>query len=101
MLAMENGPSKVRAAEGPPIAPQPSSPKLAMSVASKGAGSRMLGTDHLSVFMHSVARLTRRSRRSLCSLCSLGRSALRTCLGMATPLLPEQALHAERRLPGR
>ena len=32
---------------------------------------------------------------------SLGRSALRTCSGMASPLLPEQALHAERRLPGR
>jgi len=32
---------------------------------------------------------------------SLGRSALRTCSGMASPFLPEQALHAERRLPGR
>ena len=32
---------------------------------------------------------------------SLGRSALRTCSGMASPLFPEQALHAERRLPGR
>ena len=32
---------------------------------------------------------------------SLGRSALRTCLGMASPLSPKQALHAERRLPGR
>ena len=32
---------------------------------------------------------------------SLGRSALRACSGMALPLLPEQALHAERRLPGR
>jgi len=32
---------------------------------------------------------------------SLGRSALRACSGMASPLLPEQALHAERRLPWR
>jgi len=32
---------------------------------------------------------------------SLGRSALRTCSGMASPLLPDQALHAERRLPWR
>ena len=32
---------------------------------------------------------------------SLGRSALRDCSGMASPLLPEQSLHAERRLPGR
>ena len=32
---------------------------------------------------------------------SLGRSALRTCSGMAAPFCPEQALHAERRLPGR
>ena len=32
---------------------------------------------------------------------SLGRSALRACSGMASPLLPEQSLHAERRLPGR
>ena len=32
---------------------------------------------------------------------SLGRSALRACSGMAWPLLPEQSLHAERRLPGR
>ena len=32
---------------------------------------------------------------------SLGRSALRACSGMASPLLPEQPLHAERRLPGR
>ena len=32
---------------------------------------------------------------------SLGRSALRACSGMASPLLPEQSLHAERRLPWR
>jgi hypothetical protein len=32
---------------------------------------------------------------------SLGRSALRACSGMASPFLPEQSLHAERRLPGR
>lgn len=32
---------------------------------------------------------------------SLGRSALRTCSGMAAPLLPVQVLHAERRLPRR
>ena len=32
---------------------------------------------------------------------SLGRSALRACSGMASPLFPEQSLHAERRLPGR
>ena len=32
---------------------------------------------------------------------SLGRSALRTCSGMASPFFPEQALHAERRLPWR
>jgi hypothetical protein len=32
---------------------------------------------------------------------SLGRSALRACSGMASPLLPELALHAERRLPWR
>jgi hypothetical protein len=32
---------------------------------------------------------------------SLGRSALRTRSGMAAPLLPEQLLHAERRLPWR
>ncbi len=32
---------------------------------------------------------------------SLGRSALRTCSGMVSPFLPDQALHAERRLPGR
>ena len=32
---------------------------------------------------------------------SLGRSALRACSGMASPLLPEQVLRAERRLPGR
>ena len=32
---------------------------------------------------------------------SLGRSALRACSGMASPLFPEQALHAERRLPRR
>ena len=32
---------------------------------------------------------------------SLGHSALRTCSGMASPLLPELALRAECRLPGR
>ncbi len=32
---------------------------------------------------------------------SLGRSALRACSGMASPCLPDQPLHAERRLPGR
>ena len=32
---------------------------------------------------------------------SLGRPALRACSGMASPLLPDQALHTERRLPGR
>ena len=32
---------------------------------------------------------------------SLGRSALRACSGLASPFLPEQALHAERRLPWR
>ncbi len=32
---------------------------------------------------------------------SLGRSALRTCSGMASPFLPDQSLRAERRLPGR
>ena len=32
---------------------------------------------------------------------SLGRSALRTCSGMGSPLFPEQALLAERRLPWR
>jgi len=32
---------------------------------------------------------------------SLGRSALRACSGMASPLLPDQPLLAERRLPGR
>jgi len=32
---------------------------------------------------------------------SLGRSALRACSGMASPLLPDQSLHAERRLPWR
>ena len=30
---------------------------------------------------------------------SLGRSALRACSRMASPLLPKQSLHAERRLP--
>jgi hypothetical protein len=32
---------------------------------------------------------------------SLGRSVLRACSGMASPLLPEHSLRAERRLPGR
>jgi len=32
---------------------------------------------------------------------SLGRSALCACSGMASLFFPEQALHAERRLPGR
>ena len=32
---------------------------------------------------------------------SLGHSVLRTCSGMASPLLPEQALHTECRLPRR
>ena len=32
---------------------------------------------------------------------SLGHSTLRTCSGMGSPLFPEQALRAERRLPGR
>ena len=32
---------------------------------------------------------------------SLGHSALRTCSGMASPLLPDQSLRVERRLPGR
>jgi hypothetical protein len=32
---------------------------------------------------------------------SLGRSSLRTRSGMAAPLLPEQLLHAECRLPWR
>ena len=32
---------------------------------------------------------------------SLGHSVLRTCSGMASPLLPEQALRTECRLPGR
>ena len=32
---------------------------------------------------------------------SLGHSALRACSRMATPLLRDQALHAECRLPGR
>lgn len=31
----------------------------------------------------------------------IGRSALRACSGMASPFLPDQSLHAERRLPGR
>ena len=39
--------------------------------------------------------------RSSRSLHSLGHSALRACSGMASPLLPEQPLRAERRLPGR
>ena len=39
--------------------------------------------------------------RSSRSLHSLGHSALRACSGMASPLLPEQPLHAERRLPER
>jgi hypothetical protein len=32
---------------------------------------------------------------------SLGHSVLRTCSGMASPLLPEQALRTECRLPRR
>ncbi|MCP5306780.1 MAG: hypothetical protein H6953_15150 [Chromatiaceae bacterium] len=32
---------------------------------------------------------------------SLGRLALCTCSGMASPLLPDQARRAKRRLPGR
>ena len=32
---------------------------------------------------------------------SLGRSALRTCSGMASPILPDEMLHADRRLSGR
>lgn len=32
---------------------------------------------------------------------SLGHSALRACSGMASPFLPEQSLHAERRLTRR
>ena len=32
---------------------------------------------------------------------SLGRSALRACSRMASPLLRDQPLRAERRLPGR
>ncbi len=32
---------------------------------------------------------------------SLGHSALHACSGMASPFFPEQALHAECRLPGR
>ena len=32
---------------------------------------------------------------------SLGRSALRACSGMASPLLPDQSLHTERCLPWR
>jgi|GEM_PF-5083584 len=32
---------------------------------------------------------------------SLGRPALRGCSGMALPLLPDQSLRAERRLPRR
>ena len=31
----------------------------------------------------------------------LGGPALRTCSGMASPFLPEQSLHAERRVPWR
>ena len=46
-----------------------------------------------------MRKTTNKSVKPLAS--SLGRSALRTCSGMASPLLPEQALHAERRLPGR
>jgi len=32
---------------------------------------------------------------------SLGRSALRACSGMASTLLPDQPIRAERHLPGR
>ncbi len=48
-----------------------------------------------------MAREVRLTKRSSRSLCSLGRLALRTCSGMASPLFPDQALRAKRRLPGR
>ncbi len=51
-----------------------------------------------SELTHFQKHLTSRSSRSLRSL---GHSALRTCSGMPSALFPEQALHAECRLPGR
>ncbi len=51
-----------------------------------------------SELTHLQKHLTSRSSRLLRSL---GRSALRTCSGMASPLFPEQALRAKRRLPRR
>ncbi len=51
-----------------------------------------------SELTHFKKHLTSRSSRSLRSL---GHSALRTCSGLASPFSPDQALHAECRLPGR
>jgi hypothetical protein len=52
-----------------------------------------------SYYEQSAGKLiTMRSSRSLRSL---GRSALHACTRMASPLLCDQALHAERRLTGR
>ena len=54
-----------------------------------------------ALLVHREAKTltSRSSRSSLCS--SLGRSALRVCSRMASPLLREQSLRAERRLPRR
>jgi len=50
-----------------------------------------------------VSALRRASNKVVKSFAcgSLGRSALRACSGMASPFLPDQSLHAERRLPWR
>ncbi len=60
--------------------------------------SRSVLVIRLSSLVRMASHLTSRSSRSLRSL---GHSALRTCSGLASPLSPEQALHAECRLPWR
>jgi len=47
----------------------------------------------------SVVALNKAVKPFACG--SLGHSALRACSGMASPFFPDQALHAECRLPRR
>ncbi|WP_125931915.1 hypothetical protein [Thiosocius teredinicola] len=60
-----------------------------------------LNGEHFKTIIFNVELPKRITSRSSRSLRSLGRPALRTRSGTASPLLPEQALHAERRLTGR
>ena len=84
---------------GSPFGPQT---KSAVAISSgSGILRQGMGLAMQSANSRSSVRAARLTSRSSRSLRSLGRPALRACSGMAAPLLPDQSLHAGRRLTGR